>query len=325
MSAPEHFDPPSAARAATAPLVSVVIPTFRRPRLVREAVRSALEQSLREIEVIVVVDGAGEGDETAAVLAALADPRLRVLRPGRHLGNAGARNAGVAAAGAPWIALLDDDDVWMPDKLARQVAAAEAASARLPVVSCRFVARGESFEAVWPRRLPRRGQPVGDYLLCRRRPATGDGVVQTSTMMAPAELFRRCPFDEGCSRFVDVDWLLRAAAVEGFGLVFADADRPLSVWRIDDRARISLEGDWREDVAWMRARRHLVSARAYGGFMLTLPSIRAARARDRRAFPSLVREAFRGGRPGWAEMAFHLGNFLFTPKLRRRLARLSGG
>ena len=325
MSAPEKLVPPFREAPAAAPLVSVVIPTYRRPALVREAVRSALGQSVREIEVIVVVDGAEGGSETADGLARVGDPRLSVLCPGRHLGNAGARNAGVEAAGAPWIALLDDDDTWMPDKLARQMAAARAAPGRYPVVSCRFVARGEAFEAIWPRRLPEPGQPVGDYLLCRRRPATGDGVVQTSTVMAPAELFRLCPFDEACGRFVDVDWLLRAAAVEGFELVFADAAEPLSVWRIDDRPRISLEGDWREDVAWMHARRHLVTPRAYGGFMLTLPSIRAARARDRRAFSRLVREAFRGGRPGWAELAFHVGNFALPPGLRRRLARLSGG
>ncbi len=325
MSAPEKLVPPFGEAPSAGPLVSVVIPTFRRPRLVREAVRSALAQSLREIEVIVVVDGEDGTEETVRALASFEDARLSVLCPGHHLGNAAARNAGVEAAGAPWIALLDDDDVWMPDKLALQLAAAGAAASRYPVVSCRFVVRGDAFETVWPRRLPVRGQPVGDYLLCRHRPATGDGVVQTSTVLAPAELFRLCPFDAACRRFVDVDWLLRAAAVDGFELVFADASRPLSVWRIDDRPRVSLQGDWREDVAWMRARRHLVSRRAYGGFMLTLPSIRAARARDRRAFPSLMREAFRGGRPGWAEMAFHVGNFAFPPRLRRRLAALSGG
>ena len=328
MSVPEGFGPAFGAPPSevAVPDVSVVIPTYQRPDLVVEAVRSALAQTHRDIEVIVVVDGGGDGgddDGTLDALGAVGDSRLSVICPGRRLGNAAARNLGVAAARAPWIALLDDDDSWMTDKLARQRAAAEASPARYPVVSCRFVARGNAHEFVWPRRLPRRGQPVGDYLFRRHRPATGDGVVQTSTVLAPAALFRLCPFDDDCRRFVDVDWLLRAATVEGFALLFADADRPLSVWRIDDRPRISLQGDWREDVAWMRARRHLVSPRAYGGFMLTLPSIRAARARDRRALPGLVREAFRGGRPGWAEMAFHLGNFTLGPALRGRLARLT--
>ena len=333
MSPPEELATEQGARAATAPApdvsvdVSVVVPTFRRPALVCEAVRSALAQTHRAIEVVVVVDGMEE-DGTPDALAAIGDERLRVLRPGRRLGNAAARNLGIEAARAPWIALLDDDDLWMPDKIARQIAEAEASGARYPVVSCRFLARGSDGEVVWPRRLPgpaqTRGEAVADYLFARRRPPTGDGVVQTSTVMAPAALFRLCPFDERCARFVDVDWILRAARVEGFALRFAEPSRPLAVWRIEDRPRISLQGDWREDVDWMRARRHLVSPRAYGGFMLTLPSIRAARSRDRRAFRSLMREAFRGGRPGWAELAFHVGNFALGPRARRRLARLAG-
>ena len=313
--------------AGPAPDVSVVVPTFARPALVCEAVRSALAQTHRAIEVIVVVDGGG-GDGTLDALAAIGDPRLSVLCPGRRMGNAAARNLGIEAARAPWVALLDDDDLWMPDKIARQLAEGEASGARFPVVSCRFVARGPAGDVVWPRRLPgpaqAAGRAVGDYLFARRRPPTGDGVVQTSTVLAPAALFRMCPFDEACARFVDVDWILRAAEVEGFALRFAEPARPLSVWRIEDRPRISLQGDWREDVEWMRARRHLVSPRAYGAFMLTLPSIRAARARDRRAFRALAREAFRGGRPGWAEVAFHLGNFALGPRTRGRLARLAG-
>lgn len=308
------------------PEVSVVVPTHGRPELVVEAVRSALAQSWRDLEVIVVVDGLDTG-RTMAALAGIRDPRLRVIRPGRQLGNAGARNRGVDEARAPWIALLDDDDLWMPDKIERQLAAARFAGADLPVVSCRFEARSETDAFVWPRRMPVGGRAtglaVGDYVMCRRRPPTGDGVVQTSTVMAPAELFRRVPFDPDCRRFVDVDWLLRAARVEGVALVFAAPERTLAVWRIDDRPRVSLQEGWREDVAWMRARRHLVSPRAYAGFMLTLPSIRAAREGDRGALPRLLREALAVGRPGWAELVFHLGNFAFGPGLRHRLARLS--
>lgn len=322
---PEAAEPDP--RLVGAPAVSVVIPTFHRPELVLEAAASALAQSLAEIEVIVVVDGE-EDDGTAEALATLADPRLVVLRPGRQVGNAAARNLGIAEARAPWIALLDDDDLWMPDKLERQLATAQASAARFPVVSCRLLARTETAEFVWPRRLPgphqTRGHGIAGYMLCRRRPTTGDGVVQTSTLLAPVELFRLCPFDEGCRRLVDVDWLLRAAQVEGVALAFAAPDHPMAVWRIDERPRVSLTGGWREDVEWMRARRHLVPARAYGGFMLTLPSIRAARERDPRAFAALLREAFRGGaRPGWAEVAFHLGNFALGPAMRRRLAALN--
>lgn len=312
--------------AEDGPRVSVVIPTFHRPAMVVEAARTALGQSLREIEVVVVVDG--RDDATVAALEALGDRRLRILVPERNLGNAAARNRGVAAARAPWIALLDDDDLWMPQKLALQLAAGERAEAAPdagpPVVSCRFLARDDEAEFVWPRRRPPPGQPVSDYLFRRRRPSTGDGVVQTSTILAPARLFRECLFDPDCRRFVDVDWLLRAAAHHRARLIFVECDDPLAIWRMEERRRISTQTGWRDDLAWIRARRRLVSRRAYGAFVLTLPSLRAAREGDPRAFPALIAEALARGRPGWAEFVFHLGNFALPPSARARLARLHG-
>ncbi len=306
-----------------APAISVVIPTFGRPEMVCEAVRSALAQEGPALEVVVVPDG--DDPDAVAALGTVDDPRLRLALPGRRLGNAEARNHGIRAARGNWIALLDDDDLWLPGKLAAQHAAAQDSALPCPIVTCRFLARDEAHEFLWPRRLPAAGEPVGDYLFRRRRPPTGDGVVQTSTILAPKALFRAVPFDPECRRFVDVDWLLRAARHPGTGLVFADPGRPLSVWRMQGHARISTSGDWREDVAWIDARRHLVSNRAAAAFLLTLPSIRAARQGDLGAFPALLRAALGAGRPGWAEIAFHAGNFALPRGLKARLARLSGG
>ena len=80
------------------PLVSVVIPTFHRPTLVGRAVRSVLAQTVADLEAIVVVDS--RDDETVSALGTIRDARLVVHVPDRHLGNADARNAGVALAHA---------------------------------------------------------------------------------------------------------------------------------------------------------------------------------------------------------------------------------
>lgn len=299
------------------PRISVVIPTFRRPGRVTRAVADALGQTLEDIEVVVVVDGLDE--ETRAALEAIHDQRLRVLLPPRNLGNAGARNFGIAAARGEWIALLDDDDAWAAEKLAVQMDAAEASSVPLPLVSCRLIARHERARYAWPRRLPGSSQPISEYLFCRRRPSTGEGLVQTSTILAPKALFEAVPFDEALSRYVDLDWVLRAGQRGDVGLVFAGR-APLATWSIDeDRPRISNEADWRWDVEWIRARRHLVTKRAYGAYLLTLASIRARRAEDRSAFWPLLREALAEGRVSPAELAFHLGNALLPPSLRERL------
>jgi glycosyltransferase involved in cell wall biosynthesis len=109
------------------PDVSVVIPTHNRRRLLGQAARSALGQVGVEVEVIVVDDGSSDG--TADAVASMGDDRVRLISHRRPLGVAVARNAGAGAARGAWVALLDDDDLWAPDKLKRQLEAASAAEA----------------------------------------------------------------------------------------------------------------------------------------------------------------------------------------------------
>jgi glycosyltransferase involved in cell wall biosynthesis len=96
-------------------LVSVVLPTYDRAHTLRASVESLLAQQDVDFEVLVVDDGSA--DDTEAVLAALRHPRLRVLRIA-HGGVAAARNAGIAASSAPFVAFHDSDDVALPGRLA---------------------------------------------------------------------------------------------------------------------------------------------------------------------------------------------------------------
>lgn len=97
--------------------VSVVIPTYNYARFLGEAIDSALAQTRPALEVIVVDDGST--DATSEVLAAYGD-RIRVLRQ-QNQGVAAARNAGIAAARGEYLAFLDSDDAWYPQKLERQM------------------------------------------------------------------------------------------------------------------------------------------------------------------------------------------------------------
>jgi glycosyltransferase involved in cell wall biosynthesis len=100
------------------PDVSVVIPTRDRHELLTRAVAGALAQRGVDVEVIVVDDGSREPIECGP------DPRVRVVRHDVARGVATARNRGIAEALAPWVAFLDDDDLWSPDKLGTQLDAA---------------------------------------------------------------------------------------------------------------------------------------------------------------------------------------------------------
>src|SRR3954454_1126760 len=110
----------------TIPEVSVVIPTRNRWDLLsRSGLPAALMQKDVDVEVIVVDDGST--DETGARLATLEseDSRVTVIRHDARQGVASARNRGIAEAQAAWIAFLDDDDLWAPEKLRRQLDRAE--------------------------------------------------------------------------------------------------------------------------------------------------------------------------------------------------------
>lgn len=108
---------------ATANLVSVIIPTYNRADLIGATLDSVLAQTYPHIEVLVADDGST--DDTAAVVAGYGE-RVTFL-PLPHVGlPAAARNAAIARARGAYLAFLDSDDLWLPDKLARQVTALEA-------------------------------------------------------------------------------------------------------------------------------------------------------------------------------------------------------
>jgi glycosyltransferase involved in cell wall biosynthesis len=110
------------AASAGTPQVSVVIPTRSRSGLLALTLRGVLRQREVDFEVVVVDDGST--DDTAAMVMRLGDGRVRLLRHAHSLGVSAARNRGIADARGRWVAFLDDDDLWAPDKLARQLQAA---------------------------------------------------------------------------------------------------------------------------------------------------------------------------------------------------------
>jgi hypothetical protein len=101
------------------PAVSVVIPTYNRERFIGSAVRSIVVQTFADWELIVVDDGST--DSTVECVAAIGDPRVRIVRLTSNCGIAAARNRGLEEARGRYIAWLDSDDVAKPDRLARQV------------------------------------------------------------------------------------------------------------------------------------------------------------------------------------------------------------
>lgn len=116
------------------PLVSVIIPTHNRADLAVRAISSVLAQTYRNVECIVVDDAST--DHTPQALRSIQDPRLIYLRHEQSKHASATRNTGIAAAKGEYIAFLDDDDEWLPEKLAKQVALLQALPATVGMVYC---------------------------------------------------------------------------------------------------------------------------------------------------------------------------------------------
>ena len=107
-------------------LVSVVIPTRNRRDRLERAIKSAKVQTWPTIEIIVVDDASSDGTQLFLQKRVSEDARVQVVRNEVPRGGGGARNQGVAVARGQYIAFLDDDDTWLPEKLAEQVALMKA-------------------------------------------------------------------------------------------------------------------------------------------------------------------------------------------------------
>ena len=172
--------------------VSVVIPAYNRERLVAEAIDSVLAQSV-PLELIVVDDGSTDG--TAEVVSAYGDAVRYHWQANQ--GIAGARNTGIALSRGPLLAFLDSDDVWMPEKLAHQLALLDGD----PHLEAVF-GHAEQFY-----------DPSVDETFRRHHPIKVQNVPAT---LSAAMLIRRAAFDRvglfnpEVDYGVDVDWYLRA-------------------------------------------------------------------------------------------------------------------
>jgi glycosyltransferase involved in cell wall biosynthesis len=298
-------------------LVSAVIPTRGRPELLVCAVRSALRQTWRYLEVIVVLDGPDPATEK--YLASVTDPRVRSVMLPEAAGGCAARNAGVRVAAGEWVAFLDDDDEWMPDKIARQMRAVRESRAWFPVITSRLIAQSPSASRVLPPRVYDGSQPVADYLFCRAGLTDPGGLMQTSTLLASRELFLAVPFRDGLRIHQDLDWIIRVATYEGVCIEMVP--KPLSVWRVEDnRSSVSRSIEWRCSLQWIRETRRLISSRAFSSFVAVQCVWRARRAHA--GIPgrlSILRAFLFEGRP---QLRSSLHFFLFgvvPERLRRRL------
>lgn len=263
-------------------LISVVIPTFNREKILPISLESALVQSYQNIEIIIVDDHSN--DDTEAVVKQYQDDRIHFIRLSKNSGGAVARNVGIDAAKGEYIAFLDSDDAWAPNKLERQFTHIQNHTNPKNVVSYTQVFHsltGISKESLnefnpkgyFPKRGKRKAETVGDYILCNR------GKTLTSTLMMYQKLAKSTRFRNKFRKHQDWDFCLR---LEKNGAEFSFINEPLTIWNGDPSFdHVGRNPNYELSEYWLSECSQYLSERAISQFRLDkiLPSLIAKRIR----------------------------------------------
>lgn len=266
--------PHSCGDRMSSPTVSVIIPVYAGEEFIRAAMLSVLEQTYQLTEVIVVNDGSPD-DSEAAIADLLNDPRVKYLKQ-LNQGVAAARNAGIRASSGELIAFLDQDDLWMPEKLELQVRCfSEHPDIGLVHGNVRFV--------------DKQGSPIRereDRWDADARMATGrcfpvlfdkNRLAMLTVCMRRACFDEIGPFREDIPGVDDYEYWLRLSR----RYAFAHLDRPLALYR--------LHGANESLVNWLP--QHVKTLQAIDGFFEQHPEAR--KELDRRRVGRRIHELTR--------------------------------
>jgi glycosyltransferase involved in cell wall biosynthesis len=184
-------------------IVSVIIPTYNRAHLVGRAIRSVLDQTYQDFELIVVDDGSM--DNTEEIVKGFKDPRIRYIHHEQNRGGAAARNTGIKAAQGGYIAFQDSDDEWLPRKLEIQMRVFSDAPNEVGVVYSDMWRILDGRKMYWhsPSIIPEDGIVYKEAL----DRVFGIGI---GTALIKRECFNKIGvFDENLSRFIDFELFVR--------------------------------------------------------------------------------------------------------------------
>lgn len=201
------------------PEVSVILPLYNRATTIERCVRSVLAQSFTDFELIVVDDASD--DVSVDVVEKIADGRLRLVRHDHNTGPSAARNTGIRTATGRFLALIDSDDEWLPEKLAAQLALLEESGGDL--CGCEYFAieNGTTRQHHLPE-----PESWREELHTRCELANGTTLVVRRALVDEVGFL-----DESLRLYEDWDWVLRLVQRTSLRIVH----RPLARVRIGTR------------------------------------------------------------------------------------------
>src|SRR5262245_40778764 len=208
------------------PVVSVIIPTYNRAGFLESAITSALAQTLQDFEIIIVDDASQ--DDTEKMLGQFQDSRITLVRHKTNQGIAAARNTGVVNAKGKYIAFLDDDDEWLPDKNERQFKLLERSPRSVGGVYTGWVGVDAASGKILYQLSPRERGKIFDAILLKGT------LAPTSSIFLRKECFEKAGlFDLDFEYGEDFEMWLRIARVFEFDYI----EEPLVRYSVPQKER----------------------------------------------------------------------------------------
>lgn len=183
-------------------MITVVIPTFNRENTIKRCIKSVLNQTYNDIEVIVVDDNST--DNTFKIISQMADNRIRYHRNKKNVGACASRNLGISMAKGDYIAFQDSDDEWLPEKLKKQIS--YLLNQNCDLVFCSLFRISVENKEIYPPYTPCNNSKLYEQLLF-------ENCVGTVTLLGKRVVFENIKFDERMPRFQDWELMLRISRV----------------------------------------------------------------------------------------------------------------
>jgi glycosyltransferase involved in cell wall biosynthesis len=264
--------------------------------------------------VLVVIDGPDEN--THPELLSAMDSRIRVISLAENVGLAEARNVGIRQARGRWIALLDDDDEWLPEKLHFQTEAAEEIGGDYVFVPCRFIEKTLTLERVMPIHLPVIATNFSEYIYCEQ------GYLQPSMYFMSRALCLDVPFTRGLRHVEDSDWLLRAMRHPAIRL--GRVDMPLSIYfNYKSGKRESEITPWEHPLQWAIENHRLFTRRAFPFYVARIGVNARQAGEPLSVLFRLMRTASKYGSLNAKSVAYFLAYWFLPDGFLKRIRSLS--
>lgn len=241
-------------------MISVVIPCYNSSQTIDRAVRSVVNQTVQDIEIIVVDDCSQDWELTKMQLDSYRDARIIFIKHEKNKNGSAARNTGILNAQGKYIAFLDADDEWLPNHIKNALHKWNENNSTDKVIYCQNLIKTDAFKDIVMPLIPKKSdETISDYLFCNT------GYISTPSLFSYAETFKNNLFNEQLIRHQDYDLLLRLEK-NGYKFEFVSEVGVIVHWEHNNTDKKG--GTWQFSYNWAIENKTSFSRRAFKCFVL---------------------------------------------------------